>query len=281
MNKQSQRSFFMTAKEFITHGLWIVIFILIVSSCSSNKKATKKSLRAYTANHIVEEIEVNKFDFNSLEAKLGVKVKGDNNLNLKGQIRMEKDSVIWISLSLKVGIEVGRLMITQDSIKFINRNAKTYIAESLDIFSNMPVNPSVGFVQDILVGNDTQIEQGDKFIVSTDNDKYKLEITKKEKRFIKNNNESYIIAKDIWVIPDTFRISKYKIKGHDDDKRKIHLQYDDFQNIGGKLLPKKIMFEMNSGYDLILEIDYSDVTVDKKLDFPFNISKKFDRIYIW
>ena len=194
---------------------------------------------------------------------------------------MEKDSVIWISLSLKVGIEVGRLMITQDSIKFINRNAKTYIAESLDIFSNMPVNPSVGFVQDILVGNDTQIEQGDKFIVSTDNDKYKLEITKKEKRFIKNNNESYIIAKDIWVIPDTFRISKYKIKGHDDDKRKIHLQYDDFQNIGGKLLPKKIMFEMNSGYDLILEIDYSDVTVDKKLDFPFNISKKFDRIYIW
>lgn len=278
-NRQQTLSMFI--KRLMTHGSWLIVLILFISSCSSEKKVTKSTLKSYAANHIVKEIEKNEFDFDRLEAKLNVKVKGDNNLNLKGQIRMEKDSVIWISLSMKIGVEVGRIMITQDSIKFINRTARTYIAESLGSFSkNLPIESSINFIQDILVGNDNQIQKGDKFKVSTENDRYKLEISNREKK-IKNNHDIYIIAKDLWVVPETFRISKYKIKEQDNDKRKIQLQYDNFQQFNDKFLPTRIEFELTSGYNMNLEIDYSSITIGEKLEFPFNISKKYDRINLW
>ena len=40
---------------------------------------------------------------------------------LNANIRMQKDSVIWISATALLGIEAVRLLITPDSFKMINR----------------------------------------------------------------------------------------------------------------------------------------------------------------
>lgn len=255
---------------------------LVVTSCSSEKKVAKSSLNSYTVNHIVREIEENHFDFDNLEAKLSIRLKGDNKLGLKGQIRIQNDSAIWMSLSLKVGIEVARVMITEDSIKYINRNSRIYLAESLDYFDDkLPFKPSLQMIQDILLGNDTQIKEGDKYRLSTEDDKYKLEITKKEKKQIKKIAEPHMLVKDVWIVPQTFKISKYNIREYDNDKRKVQLQYDNFVDINGKLMPSKIIFSMSSEYDMELEIDYSNINEADKLEFPFNISSKLDKIYLW
>ena len=107
--------------------LWLLalgFWLLVLGSCSTNKNVS--SIRNLSANHIIREVERNQFEFDNLETKFNVKVKGDNNIGLKGQMRMQNDSVIWISLSLKLGIEVARVMITDDSVKFMNRTNKTF-----------------------------------------------------------------------------------------------------------------------------------------------------------
>lgn len=263
----------MNRQRLLTSGFWLLAFgiMLNLNSCSSERKTTKSSLRSYNANRIVKEVEENSFEFDNIQTKLDIRYKDDkNSLGLKGQLRMQKDSVIWLSLSLKVGIEIGRLMITQDSVKFMNRNNKTYIAESLDILNDkLPIEPSVDFFQDLFVGNDTQLKIGDKYKVSTDDDKYKLEII------------SLDILKDIWVTPESFKISKYKLKEHNNGNRKIQLEYSDFKNYNEKLLPSKIMFGLSSDNDIEVEINYSNVTVNEEIAFPFNITNKFERIYLW
>ena len=267
-----QQTLSVPIKKLMVHGSWLIVLcslFSVLSSCSVNKNTS--SLRNLSANHIIREVEDNRFEFDNLEAKLGIKVKGDNNIGLKGQLKMQNDSVIWISVSLKLGIEVGRIMITEDSLKFINRSNRTYLTASLNNVSEiLPIDASIRFLQDILVGNDSKLKRGDKYKAIAENNRYKL---------VSNNNE--IMTRDIWVTPKTFKISQYDIRLLEDDKNKISLLYDNFQEINGRLLPTKITIVANDNFGIDLEIDYSEIKVGEKSDFPFNISKKYDRINLW
>lgn len=250
---------------------WIIVLCSLFSilcSCSTNKETT--NLRMMSANHIIREVEDNRFEFDNLEATIAIKMKDDNLPSLKGQIRMQNDSVIWISLSLKVGIEVARIMITDDSIKFINRNTRTYIYEDIEFIDNVfPVDASLDFIQNILVGNIDNLKRDEKYKVTIVDNQYKLETNKAE-----------IISNDIWVLPEKFKVSKYNIQ-ENFNNNEIEIQYGEFRDINGKLMPSKISFNLTSKHHIYIDIQYSDIRTGKKLNFPFNISKKYEKTYLW
>lgn len=260
--------------------------LTIINSCSSNKKVAKSDLKLYTVNHLIKKIEDNRFDFNDMQAKMSIKYKNNksNNLALRGQIRMQKDSVIWISMSLKLGLEMGRIMITPDSVFFINRSNRTYLKENINHFNDIfPFIPSIKFLQSLLIGNDMQINDGNKYNISTENNKYKLVITKNEKKSIKHSKkeDTHILIKNVWIDPVIFKICKYNVKEFKDKDKKIQFEYSDFVKVDDKYLPTSIIFNIQSDNDIKIEIKYSDILVGDKLDFPFNISDKFKRITVW
>ena len=273
MNKRSQQttvnrqqSSSRSCRRFLALCSWLLALVLIVSSCSVKKETS--SLRMLSANHIVQEVEDNQFEFDNLEAKFDVKIKDSEGLNpmgLKGQLRMQNDSVIWVSLSLKIGVEMARVMITEDSVKFINRTKKTYFTTNIESLDSIIENP-LQFVQGLLVGNDIHIKDN-KYIVEIKNDRYKLET--KHKSEIEE-----LITKKIYISPETFKMSKYEIIIR---SMTSSLSYDDFKNVNNKLIPSKIIFE-DSSLDGIIEINYTDIKVGEKLEFPFNISKKYNKI---
>lgn len=262
----------MNRQRLLALGCWLLASCLMLSinSCSTTKDTS--TLRYLSANNITREIEDNSFEYENISTKFDVKFDDEeNSLGLKGQLRMQRDSVIWVSLSLKIGIEIGRLMITHDSVKFLNRSNKTYMAESLSIFDDrLPIEVSIDFIQNLLVGNDTKIQRDDKSKVSiVDNSYYKLETM------------SEYIVKDVCVTPKTFKIFKYKIKELGKDEGNIQVEYDEFTEFNGRLMPSRITFRLSSGRDVSVEINYSNVAVDGEVEFPFNITNKFDRINIW
>ena len=270
----------MNDKDYKTTGLQdyklrLLAFVIsllslafVVSSCSTKRDLGRNNLKSLSANHLIREIEDNQFEFENIEAKIGLSLKGDSSFGLKGQIRMQKDSVIWISLSLKVGIEVGRIMITNDSIKFINRSTKTYLSESIEHFKNkLPIEASLQLIQNLLIGNDIYLRKADRSRVTIDNDRYNLELTTKEDDIVKN----------VIVTPQTFKISECNIK-EINNEQSLRIRYDEFNDVNGKLVPSKIILE-NSKFNV--EINYSDIKVGEKLEFPFNISPKFEQILIW
>ena len=263
--------------RLLAFGFWLLALAFVVSSCSTGKDIARSNIKTMSTNHLIREVEDNQFEFDNLEAKIGVNLKGNNNMGLKGQIRMQNDSVIWISLSLKVGIEIGRIMITPDSVKYINRSTKTYLAESIDYFNeHLPIMPSIQFLQDMLLGNDSQIKRGEKYKSYIDNKRYKLET--------KND----FLDKNIWILPETFKIGEYNIKDNKTNSGELTLKYENFQNIDGKLLPTRIVFDASNiigSQDnksvIHVEIIYSDIKRNEVMEFPFNISPKFEQILIW
>lgn len=274
-----QQPLYMMFRRTLTYASWFLALVLIVSSCSVKKETS--NIRMLSANHIVKEVEDNKFEFDNLEAKFNVNIldeKGRNEMGLKGQLRMQNDSVIWVSLSLKLGVEMARVMITEDSVKFINRTKKTYFATNIDGLDSIIENPLL-LVQGLLVGNDVHIRDN-KYQVEIENDMYKLmtiyksEIEKKQ-----------TIVKNIYIAPESFKMRKYEINSNYVINNIIRsmtssLSYDDFKNVNNKLIPSKILFE-DSSLDGIIEIDYTEMKVGEKLEFPFNVSKKYSKISSW
>lgn len=269
-----------------SHILLIFIILALMPffsiSCSSKKAVTKTTLREFTANRLIKEVETNAFEFNNFQAKINVKIETkDKNVSVKGQLRMKNDSIIWTSIALPMGLEVVRVKISPDSVFFLNRNDKTYLSESISAFNDIsPLVTSIGFIQSVLVGNDINLRESDNYKVDIKDGQYNLLISKKLKKSIKNNDEEWkVILKDLWIDPLLFKITKYYIQEFNDSKRKIELQYSDFQLVNDKYIPTKILINIHGDQYLKANISYSNIVVGENIDFIFNVPQKYERIY--
>lgn len=125
----------------------IALFVLLIvaASCASRKKTI---------------VPAQPQSFEWLTAKLALQAEG-NKLSyddFSGQLRMRKDSLVWINLTATMGVEVARIKMSNDSVWVINRMDKTYLAEPLDAVSawlGMPL--SLPLVQSLLLDNNEGI----------------------------------------------------------------------------------------------------------------------------
>ena len=121
--------------------LTFLALLLTVSSCASRKKNIQppqpQTFEWLTANMAIQA-EGNGISYN----------------DLSGQLRMRKDSLVWLNVTATMGVEVLRVKVSNDSIWIINRMEKTYLAEPLDTVSaqlGMPL--SLPLVQTLLLDN--------------------------------------------------------------------------------------------------------------------------------
>ena len=261
----------------------LLVVVFLCSACSSKRDMTKVNWNTFTANQLIKEVRNNELKYNTLQAKFNAKLTYDNNdFNMRGQLRMKNDSVIWMSLSVMLGIEVIRVKITSDSVFMINRTKNQYLTAALDSFRDgFPFIESVGFIQDVLLGNDTQLEKGGDFKVSTGEDCYYLISNKKYKKSVKNNDDDKIMIKSVKIHPELFKIMAYEIKEYNEEKIKIDIGYSDFMNIYEHRMPLRVKLDVNGPVQLKMNIEYSNVVIDNDVEFNFNVPKKYERLYKW
>lgn len=125
--------------------LFIVLFALLLtaSSCASRKKTVAPAPPQ---------------SFEWLTANLSIQAEGNGMAynDLSGQLRMRKDSIVWVSVTATMGVEVLRAKISNDSIWILNRLEKTYLAEHVDSLDQQ-IGPLFGlrlpFAQFVLLDN--------------------------------------------------------------------------------------------------------------------------------
>ncbi len=125
-------------------------------SCTGAKKAGKgtSGMKELSAAETIKRVQAGRFSFDRLNADTNLGIKSDMfNGSVSAKIRMVKDSAIWMSAS-KLGFEVGRVLITQDSVFVIERLQKTFIRESIDEISKLAgVDLDFEMIQDLMIGN--------------------------------------------------------------------------------------------------------------------------------
>lgn len=115
--------------------------MLVASSCASRKKTV---------------VPTQPQAFEWLTANLSIQAEDNGVLfdDLSGQLRMRQDSLVWLSVTATMGVEVMRAKVSSDSVWIVNRLEKTYLAEPLDTVSAQLGMPfSLPWIQTLLLDN--------------------------------------------------------------------------------------------------------------------------------
>lgn len=259
------------------------IMLIFLAACSSQKRVSRKDLKG-GITELINRVDENEVDFDTFSAKANFSIKSEKrNKSFKANIRIKNDSAIWISITPLFGIEVARVMITQDTVKVINRiNKEYFIGDYTYINKRFNVELEFETIQSILLGNSIPFELTEALKFATDKSLYYLGNMKKRKarkvdgnpRKVERKNEEVI---SLWISSMNFRVKKFILSDLAAD-RFIMGEYSDYNEINEQLIPQKLNFHFQGDTPTVIEIDYSRVSLDKSLNFSFNISSKYEQV---
>lgn len=218
------------------------------------------------------EVKVNEVDFDYLTAKSKFSFKSAkqdfDNTNVN--IRMKKDSIIWLSVT-GVGLEVARGIITRDSIVFMDKIHRDYFVfnyEQLSKQYNFDLN--FDLLQSVIVGNMPFEKQ-------------------EEGRFVKEN-DFYILKQlvdrlevDNYIAEKNQKLSRLKAT-EVPTQNTFTLDYEDFREVGTFLFPFMSHINLNvlskeqQKLETTMRLKHSKVElVNQSPGFPFNVPSSYKR----
>jgi len=269
------------------HLIFILILpalLVFVSSCKSTHTVLKKPLKEHKFDYLYSRMLENQISFDYLNAKFSVVYqKEKKKTDLRGQLRIRKDSIIWVSLSLALGIEAARISLSNDSVKFINRLNKTYLLGEytmLDTLLRTSIDYSI--VESMIVGNDLTQYDVAKFKASVDGGLYRITIQKRTKirKYMKRGDiDTKVLVQNIWLDPENFKIRKIEIKELGDDNKKLQVFYNKYQAVNNQLFPSEVRIEIIAENKITIDISFGKTEINQFLKFPFRISKKYQQLY--
>jgi hypothetical protein len=168
-----------TGQRFIALALFVVAMV-VMSACRKPKEMVReKPVKNRTAGYLLKRYAENKYDFDWLGMKVDASFGTEENSdNFKATIRMRKDSVIWVSIVPALGIEMIRVMITPDSLKYLSKipeNKFYYTGGFEDIGKLIGIEFDFEMLQDLLVGNAIGLEKDEqRFRSEIEGDDYLL-----------------------------------------------------------------------------------------------------------
>jgi hypothetical protein len=217
-----------------------------------------------------KSVDIQEIDFEYMHGKARL-VFRDNakEREVKAHIRIRKDSVIWMKLTV-IGVQGGSALINKDSITIVSNLEKEYYVfdyKELSKRFNFDVNYKV--IQAALLGNPIQSRNADDEVGE-------------DSFFNKINQKNGSVLIQNLINKNTKKLERVDLKELGTGNS-IKINYSDFQPVGDKLFPYKgmidVMYKTASGIvnnTIIFEYTKAEVG-NKELRFPFNIPKRYDR----
>ncbi len=235
----------------------------VIMACSKKTHllpvmSTNKSLN-------IEEID---FDYFHGKARM-ILHYANKEREVKANIRVRKDSVIWMSFNV-IGIQGGKALINHDSITIVSNVDKEYFVFSYAELSkrfNFEINYNL--IQAAMLGN--------------------LIMPHSEEDDLKQESSLYLLKQHSGTVDllnfinaATMKIEKVEMK-EANTNNSLNINYSNFQPVGSKAFPYNgtinVFYKAPTGLlhtTIIFEYNKAEVGT-RELNFPFNIPKRYDR----
>lgn len=264
----------------------LVLFNVLIFSCRSKKEVITEPAKTkeLAAEYLFKQLKKNELKFKSFKAKINIEADfGDKQNTFTSQLRIQHDSLIWISIIPALGIEVARVMINQDSVFILNRISKTYFKGDFRLINNLlKIDVDYDILQSLLTGNDLAYYETNVFKANTTGKQYHLSTVgrSKLKKYVRTEEEDLrVLVQDIWLNVENFKIEKLSLKMIQKQNRKLEAIYKDFQDINGQLFSTTSDYQISSTEEVFkVNLKYSKITLDEKLNFPFSIPLKYTKM---
>lgn len=266
--------------------LALVVLISAATSCRTHRKTIREPLRLHGTEFLIEQMKEHEFQTDYFTARFSAVVeRNSERMSFNGQVRMKRDSIIWLTISPALGIEMGRLIITGDSVKWMNRMESNYLLAETEKLTSL-IHPLVEYdlLQSFILGNDLTLYDNTQFRGSIDSREYKLSVTQRrslKRQMREDETIEAIPMQHLWLDPETFRITRVAIRDLQDKNARIDAEYEKFTAVNGSLFAARQRYNIQGGDNqLSISINFNRMDTPASVTFPFTISDRFIRLDI-
>tara|TARA_B100000900_G_scaffold347860_1_gene313269 strand:- start:12791 stop:13543 length:753 start_codon:yes stop_codon:yes gene_type:complete len=243
--------------------LWIIALIMFIYACGSNKYVITSSLEYRSSKSIVKKVNQNHLDYNWFTAKLSGKIEFDGaDTPISANLRIRKDSVIWLSVSALLGIEVARIQITPDSLKMMNRINKTYWSGDFeDVESAYGIPTNYEQLEGILVGQISLEKQKLRSIIS------------ENKYLLFNKSKKEIPQTKAWI-DNRFLMHTFLLE--DELEQSLTIRYVEYEKHAQRWVPLKLnLLLANTEQQTEANFTYSKVNINNPKKVNFSVPENY------
>ncbi|MBX7203345.1 MAG: DUF4292 domain-containing protein [Bacteroidia bacterium] len=266
--------------------LLIGIILLSVFSCRTKKLAVQPTTDTLNTaatscpvpDSLLKRLRAANTPFEWFSARITANTDIEKKTNsFSANLRVRRDSAIWLSISPALGIEVARVFISPDSLKFINRIDGTFFRGDYKYLKEL-LQTEVNFemIQAVLLGNLYMHYNHEQYVSELDKGLCLLSTLRKRK--IKKETElaiPEILTQEIWCLADNHKISRMEMQDYR-PVRKFSVEYTSYQPYEDYLLPEKLFVHASAAKSARIELEYSRLQMNKPLNLPFSIPDNYE-----
>ena len=261
----------MSLNRFIIH----LVIIFSVIGCKTIRSPVHVD-NHYTVNDIYNHLLSVEPDIRTYSARrvsINI-VDGDLNLNLRGFVRIKRDSVILISINAFAGIEAGRILITSDSVKIIDRlNNGYFVGDHEQAKQLAPFPLDFEILQGLFLGSTSKLFYGN-VIDHNSNRMFSFEHDKitiiGEYEFSRRSFGNLQLTYN-----HDFKINRLQFYS-DTNQNYIDVSFNSYLRVGDEYFPEIVKLNYISTIkNMHVEIGIGRVDFNEHLTFPFSIPSRY------
>lgn len=243
---------------------------LVMIGFSVSLVSCKKELNLFKGKKS-ERLEYQDFDFDYLKSRAKFKYTSPKqNISATANFRIQHDSVIWVSVSPGLGIELARVNITRDKIEALDKLKKDYYSYSYkELSQKYGVTLNYDLIESIAVGN-VLFPPRSRKAVSKEGERF---------RFSYEEGPFGVIQ---FVGQKSRKLEQ--LEAYDQSTNNtISVNYGEFQQIEKQIIPGAITASVHFANQrrtgpTKIEIEYKKTEIQTEpLRFPFHVSSKYTR----
>ena len=237
-------------------ALLVLGFLLLTAACRITKSAGGHTAML-APEEVLQRVHDARFQYSTLLAKARIEYEtAENKQSFKGSIRVVRDSAVWMSIAPAFGVELARVLITRDSIRFLDRVHKQYAIYKAPL--------DFALVESLISGNPAfgamNVES-----MTMDSSFYYMELS----------SEEFLIQ--MRIRGGSFLIDALNVR-QKEPPRLLTVDYLDYSPVDSQYFSKRRKIRLEAESTINLWLEFSNVKVDQKVNIVFVVPQKYERI---
>ncbi|TXG37113.1 DUF4292 domain-containing protein [Seonamhaeicola maritimus] len=245
----------------------ITLFVITLFNCKSAKTVSGGEANySLSSRQLIKENNKKSPDYKTIKSTLKITYDdGKNTQSHSVNFRAKKDETLWMSATFSV----VKALVTPDKVSFYNKLDNTYFEGDYAYLSGL-LGTDLDFqkVQSLLIGDAIYDLKEDNYKLSVDDESYILQ-PKKQREPI----EIFFL-----LDPSLFKLKSQQIS-QPQELRHLQIDYLSHQEVDKQILPEKVkVIAVEANEELIIGLEFKNVTLNEDLRFPFKIPSGYKEI---
>lgn len=277
-------------KEIIKYFGFGVLFVSFFTLCTPSQQVIRpREAISFSMKELFDSITVNDGQFKTFSSRFSASYHTPNAThNFKGQIRLVRDSAIWVTITPGLGVELLRIMFTPDSVFFMNRVQNQYYAGDYSIMNKtISVDFSYKALQSILINEffiyPFNVTDTISFLNEMELQRFHRSVKLQTHRERELRKEMRKPEPDMVYLQYILDLANKKISGIELKElkysRDLNVAYSEYDTLSPLIVPNKIAIKFISIENTFdFELNYNKKQFDNDLTCPFTIPDKYQPI---